>query len=99
MVVALAVFTVRIPHAASLKDKRHVVRPLIERLRREHAFAASEVEFMDEHTRARIGLAGVGNDAQVLRGAVDKCFYALEEDYPNTITDTDVEMMTFHGGE
>lgn len=98
MVVAVAVFTVRIPEAASLKEKRHVIRPLIERLHRD-AFAASEVEHMDEHTRSRIGIAAVGNDAAVLRSAIDRLFDQLERDHPGAIMDEEYDIMTFGGSD
>lgn len=48
--------------ADSLKGKRHVVRPLIERLRRNYHVAVSEVADQDLWGNATLGIAAVSND-------------------------------------
>ncbi|MCC7230556.1 MAG: DUF503 domain-containing protein [Fimbriimonadaceae bacterium] len=49
--------------ADSLKGKRHVVRPLIERMRRTCQVAVSEVADHDLWGNATLGIATVSNDA------------------------------------
>jgi uncharacterized protein YlxP (DUF503 family) len=52
----------------SLKDKRSVVRPLVAEIRRRHDVAVAEVEHVDLHRRAGIGVAAVsGDQAHVTR--------------------------------
>jgi uncharacterized protein len=60
--VAAAVLTVelRIPLAGSLKEKRSVVKPLLEGSRARFGVAAAEVDHQDLHRRAVLCFAAVG---------------------------------------
>jgi uncharacterized protein YlxP (DUF503 family) len=46
----------------SLKGKRSVVRPLVAEIRRRHEVAVAEVDNLDLHRRAGIGVAAVSAD-------------------------------------
>ena len=51
----------------SLKDKRSVVRPIVAEIRRRHDVAVAEVDHVELHRRAGIGVAAVsGDQAHVL---------------------------------
>ena len=51
--------------AASLKEKRSVLRPLLERSRRRFGVSAAEVEAQDDWGRAVLAFAAVSSSAQV----------------------------------
>jgi len=52
----------------SLKDKRSVVRPIVAEIRRRHDVAVAEVDHVELHRRAGIGVAAVsGDQAHVLQ--------------------------------
>jgi uncharacterized protein len=51
-----------IPNAYSLKDKRKVVRSVLDRTRHRFKVAAAEVEANDIHNLAVLGFAYVSND-------------------------------------
>ncbi len=74
MFVAAAQIVLHLPNATSLKDKRAVVQSLTARLRHEYGLAAAEVDHLDKHQLAAIGLSVVSNEAghaeNVLRTAV-----------------------------
>lgn len=72
MKIALLEFDLFIPGAASLKDKRRVVKGLKDRLHREHMVSVAEVALQDNHAAARLGLAAVGSDARYLSGLLDR---------------------------
>jgi uncharacterized protein YlxP (DUF503 family) len=55
-----------IPSSHSLKDKRGVVRPILEGARRRFQVAAAEVEFQDKWQRTSLGFAAVGADSEHL---------------------------------
>lgn len=82
MVVMAARVELRLLASQSLKDKRQVVRSLIDRLPRRFPVAVAEVERQDDHRHAVIGLAVVGSDRkhleQVLRRAAE--FVAAQTD-------------------
>ena len=62
-----------LPHARSLKEKRAVVRPIVEGLRQRFEVAAAEVDHHDRWQRAEVAVAAVGSSvahvAQVLDSA------------------------------
>ncbi len=57
MVVGISVLELHLPQARSLKDKRRVVKSLIERLHARHRVSIAETAFHDLHQRAEIGIA------------------------------------------
>jgi hypothetical protein len=59
MIVALAIIELHIPAAASLKDKRRVVKSLVERLHQRLRVSVAETALHDLHQRAEIGVAVV----------------------------------------
>lgn len=65
MVVAAARLELEIPAARSLKDKRRVVRGLVDRLRRRFGAACAEVDRLDDPGRAVLAVAVVTNDRQL----------------------------------
>jgi uncharacterized protein YlxP (DUF503 family) len=63
MYVAALRVTIRIPHASSLKDKRSVVRHLVEASRQRFGVSASEVDGQDRRQVAVLGFAVVAPSA------------------------------------
>ncbi len=51
----------RFPSCQSLKDKRSVLRPVLDGLRNRHPVAVAEVDHQDLWQRAAIGIAAVSN--------------------------------------
>ncbi len=71
MHVAVVRLEFHIPHSRSLKEKRAVVRPIVEGLRHRFSLSVAEVAFHDKWQRAALGLAVVsetyGHAADVIR--------------------------------
>lgn len=63
MIVASLRLDLRLEACFSLKEKRHVLRPLLERARR-HGLSAAEIDDQDLWNRAAVGLATVSADAR-----------------------------------
>jgi uncharacterized protein len=61
MIVGISSFELHLPDSRSLKDKRRVVRSVIDRLHRRHRVSIAETDFHDLHQRAEISLAAVTN--------------------------------------
>src|SRR5439155_20611461 len=57
--VAVVQVDLHIPHSRSLKEKRGVVKPVIEGLRNRFALSVAEVGYQDKWQRALIGFAVV----------------------------------------
>jgi len=60
MFVGVVVCELHIPGVRSLKEKRKVVKGLVERVHQRHKVSIAETAFHDLHQRAEIGLAVVG---------------------------------------
>lgn len=62
-----------VPLAHSLKEKRAVVRPIVDGLHNRFRVSAAEVEFQDLWQRCAIGVAVVGSTAAHVDEVVDSC--------------------------
>lgn len=62
MHVAALEIELHIPQSHSLKEKRAVVKPILEGVRHRFPVAAAEVAFQDKWQRCTLGFAAVGSD-------------------------------------
>jgi uncharacterized protein len=61
----------------SLKDKRQVVRSILDRLRGQFNVGASETDTQDDHRVATLGFVAVGPEMEVVRGVLQAIQAAL----------------------
>ncbi|MDX3458858.1 DUF503 domain-containing protein [Streptomyces sp. ME02-8801-2C] len=73
MYVGTLSFDLLLGDVRSLKEKRSVVRPIVAELQRKYAVSAAEVEHLDLHRRAGIGLAVVAADTGHITDVLDHC--------------------------
>ena len=73
MYVGTLSFDLLLGDVHSLKEKRSVVRPIVAELQRKYSVSAAEVDHMDLHRRAVVGLAMVSGDAGHLTDVLDRC--------------------------
>lgn len=59
MIVGIMAVRLRLPEAGSLKDKRHIVKSLINRAKSRYGVAASEVDEHDTWQRAKLGFSAI----------------------------------------
>ncbi|MEM1023287.1 MAG: DUF503 domain-containing protein [Myxococcota bacterium] len=78
MVVGVLEITLGIPGAFSLKEKRSVVRKVVNRLQNNFKASVAEVEQNETFNRAVIGVSVVSNDAGVANSVLDKVLDATE---------------------
>ncbi|MHB1929209.1 MAG: DUF503 domain-containing protein [Acidimicrobiales bacterium] len=72
----------RLPQVHSLKEKRAVVKPIVEGCRRRFSVAAAEVDHQDTWQRATIGVATVSASAaqaSVVLDAVERFVWSFPE--------------------
>jgi uncharacterized protein YlxP (DUF503 family) len=69
--VLLLVLDCHIPHAQSLKQKRAVVKSLVDRLRARLNASVAETGFLDEWQRSVIAISLVGNNRRYLQQQID----------------------------
>jgi uncharacterized protein YlxP (DUF503 family) len=82
MHVASLTIELHLPHAHSLKDKRGMVRPILEGCRRRFAVAAAEVDHQELWQRATVGVAvvsGSPRQADEILDAVERFVWSFPE--------------------
>jgi uncharacterized protein YlxP (DUF503 family) len=73
MYVGTVEFDLLLGDVYSLKEKRAVVRPIVAELRRRYDVAAAEVDSLDLHRRAGVGVAVAAADARHCGDVLDEC--------------------------
>jgi len=75
-----------------LKGKRRVIKSLMERVRHKFEAAVAEVGDNDLWQKARIGVALVGNDSQLLNTRLQQIMTFMENQHLVEIIDSQVEL-------
>jgi hypothetical protein len=78
MTVGVALVSFRLHEIHSLKEKRRIVKGLVEKSRSRFNVSVAEVADLDVYQRASIGIAVVGNDGRVLNSLLDRIIDFME---------------------
>ena len=92
MVVGTLRLQLAIYGALSLKDKRRVVKSLVERLRHRFHMSVAEVGLLDQRQQAEVGVAMVANDARFVESCLDKVVDYVRNDPGASLIDYEVEV-------
>ena len=79
MIVAVSVFEIHIPSCRSLKGKRRVIKPLIERIHRMFRVSIVETDHHDLHQRSEIAIAMVSRSYSAAQGMMEEIRKVIEE--------------------
>lgn len=79
--VGVLTMELRIEHAHSLKEKRHVVKSLKERLRHRHNISIAEIDYQDVWQSALLAAVTVSSS----RGLAGQILEAVERDAVNEV--------------
>ena len=93
MVVGIGTVVLRLPGNTSLKGKRKVVKGIVGRLQSTFNASVAEVGANNNHQRAEIGFAFVGNDRRFINSKLDKALNLVESMQLAEIVDTDLEII------
>jgi uncharacterized protein YlxP (DUF503 family) len=66
------VLDLELPWVRSLKEKRSVIAPLVERLRRRFALSVARLDGLEAHRWERLGVVAIGSDRVVLERLLDR---------------------------
>jgi uncharacterized protein YlxP (DUF503 family) len=92
MVVGTLKLTLAVFEAASLKDKRRVVRSLKDRLGNRFNVSVAEVGALDQRQRAELGVALVANDRRFVESCLDKVVDHVRLDRAASLVDYEIEV-------
>ncbi len=93
MVVGLGTVDLYIPGVQGLKEKRGVVRRVVERTRSRFPVSAAEVDHLDLHQKATIGFAVVSNDAKLADSILNRVVDFIEDLHLAEVTRVDLEVL------
>lgn len=62
MVIGISVFELHLPHARSLKQKRKVVKSVVDKVHKRFKVSIAETDHHDLHQRSEIGIALVARN-------------------------------------
>jgi len=72
MIVGVSSFELHLPSSRSLKDKRRIVKSLVDRIHQRYRVSVAETDFHDLHQRAEISLAVVANGDSEIEKMLDE---------------------------
>ena len=93
MIIGTVNIELNLPGVNSLKEKRRIVKSLLTRMRNKFNVSAAEVDFNDNHRRARLGVAIVSNDKQFSDRVISQVINMIENENEMYITDYQIEML------
>ncbi|RIL04679.1 MAG: DUF503 domain-containing protein [Proteobacteria bacterium] len=93
MIVGAAVVEIHVHGSQSLKEKRGVVRSIVQRLRNRFNVSVAEIGGQDTWQRAVLGIATTGNDRTYVRGQLVRALEFVEDMHLAEITNSDVEVL------
>jgi hypothetical protein len=79
MHIGVLQFSLQIESAASLKDKRRVIKSLKDKTRQRFNVSIAEIDDHDDWNYATIGVVMAGNDSRYINGALDKLIESLAD--------------------
>ena len=93
MVVGITTVELTIPESNSLKDKRQVLRSMLDGIRRRFNVSAAEVDHLDLWRRATVGIAAVSNEQKYLDQLLASVTRWIEENPRVNVMDIQVEFL------
>ncbi len=87
-------FTLEIPYAISLKDKRSVVKALRDRLRRSFNVSFAEIDDLDCATVATLGAVVAGTDTKHVNSTLDHLLNELRDWRDGSLADHQLEIFS-----
>ena len=82
----------RIPENQSLKQKRQVVKSIIDRVKNRFNVAIAEVDALDSHQTAILGAVTVSNDARHVNRVLSHVVNFIEDTVAAELIDYDIEL-------
>lgn len=94
MVVGVGNIEIFIPDVRSLKEKRGVVRRVIQRTGNKFNISIAEIGDQDSWKSGKIGFAAVGNDRRVVNSTMDTVLHFIETLNLVHVVNSTIEIMS-----
>ncbi len=77
----------------SLKEKRMIVKSIVEKVRNKFNVSIAEVDYQDYHQSIVLGITCVSNDTKHAQSMIQNVINYIEDNCEATIDDVDIEML------
>ena len=91
--IGAATVELEVTDGRTLKDKRQVIKGLLDRLRSRFNVSAAEVDHLDSPRRSTLALCAVANDRSFVHQVLEKAIDLIESEPRATVLDYDIEML------
>ena len=92
MRVGICRIFLRIPENQSLKQKRQVVKSIIDRVKKRFNVAIAEVDALNSHQTAVFGAVTVSNDSRHVNRVLSHVVSYIEDTAPAELIDYEIEL-------
>jgi uncharacterized protein YlxP (DUF503 family) len=93
MTIGVLTVSIEIPGSASLKDKRQVLRSVLDVLRAKFNVSAAELERQDSRQFAAIGVSSISNDKVFTGQVLESVRAKIESDPRIVVLDYSIEFL------
>ena len=93
MFIGAATIELEITDSATLKDKRQVVKSLLDRIRGRFNVSAAEVDRLDSPRRATLAIAAVANQGAFVHSVLEKVVDLIEREPRAVVADYRIEIV------
>jgi len=93
MIVGIMQVELMIHDAMTLKDKRRVVKSIKDRIAHEFNVSIAEVDALDRHRQAILGISLVGNDGQFVRQSLDQVLNRIRNTRDASLVDYQIDLV------
>jgi hypothetical protein len=93
MIVGISSFELHLPASRSLKDKRRVVKSMVERIHQKFRVSVAETDFHDLLQRAEISLAIVTNGEAEMENLMEEIHRLVESEPEAFLTRWDPQIL------
>lgn len=95
MRVGMAKLDLFFPYCHSLKEKRHIIHKIRDKIWSKFKVSVHEVSHHDKWQRAQLGLAIVSNDGRKINSIIDKVINQIDEFGLGEVVDSVYEIVSF----
>lgn len=93
MIVGISSFELHLPASRSLKDKRRVVKSMVDRIHQRFRVSVAETDFHDLHQRAEISMAAVTNGEGEMEKLMEEIHRLVESEPEAFLTRWDPQIL------
>ena len=98
MIVGAALVEMHVHGSRSLKQKRGVVRSIVQRVRDRFHVSVAEVGGQNTWQRVVLGMAAAGNEPEPVRNLLNRAIGFIEELHLAEVRDSDIEIIAMPYG-